>query len=88
MFVDLLGAVGCYVSDSAALTDPCGGMFHVGTIFRICFLVNRRKKQKKRENEQSRSGQRQLQLACIKILFLISELVDTLPAAFLTLLTV
>lgn len=42
---------------------------------------------KKKENKQTKSGQRKLQLACIKFLFLISELADTLPAAFLTLLT-
>lgn len=44
--MDLLGAVGYYGSDSAALTDPCGGMFHVGTISRICFLVRRKKKKR------------------------------------------
>lgn len=83
MFTDLLGVVGCYVSDSAALTNSCGGVCHVGTISRICFLVRRKKK----ENEQTKSGQRKLQMACINFLFLISELADTLPAAFLTLLT-
>lgn len=88
MSMDLLGAVGCYISDLAVLTDPWGEVFHVGIISRICFLVMRKKeKERERENEQTKSGQRKMQLAYIKFLFLISELADTLPAAFLTLLT-
>lgn len=79
--MDLLGAVGCCISDLAVLTDPCGEVFNVGIISRICFLV-----MSKEEKKQTKSEQRKRQLAYIKFLFLISELADTLLLAFLTLL--
>lgn len=50
--MDLLGAVECYITDLAVLTDPCGEVFHVGIIPRICFLVmSIKERERERENE-------------------------------------